>query len=116
MLGSSYASGGGVMTMVPSPRNSSLLWFFTQGAGSSTTMDGKFCLLYLDGLSLLLGCFSSDASVVCLEEMQQRLDRNPMANSEFCVRCGRGVGRERDLLGRGRMERMGGKITDRQLL
>jgi len=82
------------MTIVPSLRSSSLLWFFTQGAGSSTMMDGKFCLLYLGGLSLRLGSFSPGVSVVCLEEMQQRLDRNPMAKSVFCVRCGRGVWRQ----------------------
>jgi len=72
---------GGAMTIVPSLRNSSLSWFFaTQGAGSSTIIDGKLCLLYLGGLFLRIGCFSSSASVVCLEEMQQRPDRNPIAS------------------------------------
>ena len=108
MVGLGYGSGGGVMTNVPSSRNSSLPWFFTQGAGSSTIMDGKFCLLYLEGLSLRLGSFSSGVSVVCLEEMQQRLDKNPMAKPVLCVRCGRGAWREWHRLGRGRMERMGG--------
>lgn len=76
------------MTIVPSLRSSSLPWFVTQGAGSSTTIDGKLCLLYLDGLTRGRGRFSSSLSAMCLEEMQQRLDRNPMANSVVCVRCG----------------------------
>jgi len=76
------------MTIVPSLRSSSLPWFVTQGAESSTTIDGKFCLLYFDGLSLRLGRFSSSASVVYLDETQQRLDRNPIANPALCVRCG----------------------------
>lgn len=85
------------MTIVPSLRSSSLPWFVTQGAGSSTMIEGKLCLLYLDGLSLGLGRFSSSVSVVCLE-MQQRLDKNPMANSVFRVRRGRGVcGKRTDL-------------------
>jgi len=76
------------MTIIPSPCSSNLPWFTTQGAGSSTTIDGKFCLLYLGGLSLGLGRFSSSASVVCSEEMQQRRERNPIASSVLCVRCG----------------------------
>lgn len=87
------------MTTVPSLCTSSLPWFVTQGAGSSTTIEGRFCLLYLDGLSLGLGRFSSSASVVCSEEMQQSLDRNPMANSVFFVRCDGGAcGREMNRL------------------
>ena len=85
------------MTIVPSLRSSSLLWSFTQGAGSSTTIDGRFCLLYFGGLSLGLGRFSSSASEVCLEEMQHRLDRNPIASSVICVISDRiGVCGERD--------------------
>ena len=72
------------MTIMPSLRNSSLSCFFaTQGAGSSTTIDAKLCLLYLGGLSLRIGRFSSSASMVYLEETQQRPDRNPIA-SWFC--------------------------------
>lgn len=83
------------MTIVPSLRISSLLWPVVQGAGSSTMIDGKFCLLYLDGLSLGLGRFSSSTSVVCLEDMQQRLDRNPITKPVFCVRRWGGARRER---------------------
>ena len=77
------------MTIVPSLSSSSFPWFFTQGAGSSTMIDGRLCLLYLDGLSLGLGRFSSPASTMCLEETQQRQDRNPIVKSVACVRCGR---------------------------
>ena len=88
------------MTNVPSLRSSSLLWFVTQGAGSSTMIDGKFCLLYLEGLSLGLGRFSSSASVVYLEEMQQKRDRNPMADSVSMLDA---------------VEECGGKGTDLEL-
>lgn len=76
---------GGVMVIVPSSSSSSLPWFVTQGAGSSTTIDGKLSLLYFGGLVLRLG-FSE--SVVCLDETQQRLDRNPIADFGTCVRRG----------------------------
>ena len=72
----------GTMAIVPSLRSSSLLWSFaTQGGGFSTIIDGRLCLLYFGGLSLGLRRFSPSASVVCLEEMQQRPDRNPIASS-----------------------------------
>jgi hypothetical protein len=75
------------MTIAPSLRRSSLLCFFaTQGAGSSTIIDGKLCLLYFGGLFLGLGRFSSSASAKCLEETQQRLDKKPIANSVTRVR------------------------------
>lgn len=80
------------MTIVPSLLSSSLLWFVTQGAGSSTMIDGRFCLLYRDGLFLRLGCFSSSVSMVCLEEIQQRLDRNPIVNPVSAL----GVAEERE--------------------
>lgn len=78
---------GGTMTIAPSLRRSSLLWLLvTQGAGSSTIIDGKLCLLYFGGLSLRLGRLSSSA--MCLEETQQRRDKNPIASSVICVRSG----------------------------
>jgi len=78
------------MTIAPSLRRSSLLWFLvTQGAGSSTIIDGKLCLLYFGGLFLGLGRFSLSVSAKCLEETQQSPDRNPITSSVICVRNGR---------------------------
>ena len=78
------SEGGSVMATVPSARSSSLPWFVTQGAESSTTIEGRFSLLYF-GLVLRLG-FGFSSSAMCLDETQQRIDSNPIADSASCIR------------------------------
>jgi len=75
------------MTIAPSLLRTSLLWFLAaHGAGSSTIIDGRLRLLYFGGLFLGLGRFSSFAPIICLEETQQRPDKNPIATSAVHVR------------------------------
>ena len=102
-----YGSWDGVtMTIAPSLLRTSLLWFLAaHGAGSSTIIDGRLRLLYFGGLFLGLGRFSSFAPIICLEETQQRPDKNPIASSAVYVRTRLSLSVQGEELTWGRMGR-----------